>query len=80
MEWTTKKPKEVGLYLRSNPALQKNITQQTVFIVKGELMTHHPQNEDCKLIKVVDMPDRFIWIKIPYPPNYKKSYHEKPNN
>ena len=76
MEWTTEKPKEIGLYFRSNPALQKDITQQTVYLKGGKLMTHHPQNDGGKLINVEDMPDKFLWLKIPYPPHYKKSYHE----
>lgn len=76
MEWTNEKPKEIGLYLRSNPALQKDITQQTVYLKDGKLKTHHPQNDSSKLINVEDMPDKFLWLKIPYPPHYKKSYHE----
>lgn len=79
MEWTNEKPKEVGIYFRSNPSLQKNITQQTVFNVDGKLMTHHPPNDASRLIMVEDLPNSFIWLKIPYPPHYKKSYHEKPN-
>ena len=76
MEWTNEKPKEIGIYLRSNPSLQKDITQQTVYLKDGKLKTHHPQNDSSKLIDVEDMPDKFLWLKIPYPPHYKKSYHE----
>ena len=60
MEWTNEKPKEVGLYFRSNPVFQKDITQQTVYLVDGVLKTHHPQNEGCRLIPVEDMRDRFF--------------------
>jgi len=76
--WTNEKPKEIGLYFRSNPALQKDISPQIVYNVEGVLKTVHPQCEGGKLIPVEDMPDRFIWLRIPYPPHYKKSYHELP--
>ena len=79
MEWTNEKPKEIGIYFRSNPSLQKNLTQQTVYMVDGVLMTNHPPNEASKLIPVEDMPDKFLWLKIPYPPHYKKGYHENEN-
>ena len=76
MKWTNEIPTEPGLYFRSNPALQKDISQQTVYLCGDDLMTHHPQNDECRLIKVEDMPKRFWWLKIPYPPHYKKSFHE----
>ena len=79
MEWTNELPKEVGLYFRSNPVMQKDISQQDVYLVDGKLMTHHPHNEGCKLIPISEMPKRFLWIKVPYPPHYKKGLHQKNN-
>jgi hypothetical protein len=78
MEWTHEKPKEIGIYLRSNPALQKDISIQTVYLVDERLKTHHPQNDGGKLTNVEEMPDTFLWLKIPYPPHYVKSLHEIP--
>lgn len=37
--WVNEKPKEVGLYLRSNSALQKDITIQPVYRIGGVLKT-----------------------------------------
>ena len=76
MEWTNEKPKEEGLYFRSNPAFQIDITEQNVIDVDGVLKTLHPKNEGCKLTNVEDMPNSFIWLKIPYPPHYKKKVKE----
>lgn len=75
-EWTKNKPTEKGLYFRSNPAFQKDITQQDVYLVDGELKTHHPLNEGSKLINAKDMPSAFLWIKMPYPPHYKRGNHQ----
>ena len=76
-QWTNNKPDSIGLWFRSNPALQKDISQQTVYLIDGKLMTHHPQNDMCKLINVDDMPNSFLWLKIPYPSHYKKSISEQ---
>lgn len=67
MKWTNEKPTEAGLYFRSNPALQKDVTRQEVFEIDGYLATIHPHNDSAKVIKIEDMPKSFRWIKIPYP-------------
>lgn len=77
-KWTEEKPKQVGLYIRSNPVVQKNLTIQTVFNIDGVLKTFHPHNESGKLIPVSKMPNRFLWLKIPYPDHYKKTEFEIP--
>ena len=71
MVWLDVKPKNVGLYFRSNPALQQDITQQLVFRMDGELWTFYPSNETMGRVKISKLPDNFKWLKIPIPDHWK---------
>lgn len=68
--WTKEKPDHVGLFYRSNPALQQQMNQQVVFKMYGELWTYHPQNDSSSKTKIKDMPDEFWWVEIPIPEHW----------
>ena len=82
MKWTNNKPTKIGIYLMSNPIVQKDLRFKRVVIVDGELMTFHPDNEGSKLILVKDMPKRFVWTVEPItlPDHYKKDFWDKPED
>ena len=69
--WANEKPKTVGLYFRTNPVLQHELSEQIVFKLDGELWTYHPHNETSKKTKIKDMPNSFWWIQIPIPEHWK---------
>jgi len=71
LEWTNEKPDKPGMYLRSNPGLQQDISQQLVFKMDGELWTYHPQNDRSRRTKIENMPDAFMWLRIPVPQHCK---------
>ena len=71
-EWTQSKPTETGMYIRSNSALQRDLTFQRVYIgMDGSLVTRHPQNEGMKTVRISKMPKGFWWLKIEFPPFWK---------
>ena len=68
MKWTQEKPKEIGIYIKSNPALQKDLTTIHVLLVDGILTTQYICDGGHKLTKIKDMPKSFWYLKIPLPP------------